>query len=136
MGWIIAALALAIVETQTTVLVAAMLAGGAVAGAAAAASGANGVVQVGAFALVSALLLLVVRPVARRHLRTPSELRTGVDALIGRDAEVLDRVDQRDGRVKIGGEVWSARSLNPDAAFEVGQTVQVLVIEGATALVA
>jgi len=132
----IAALALAIVETQTTVLVAAMLAGGAVAGAATASLGGNGVLQVGAFALVSALLLLVVRPVARRHLRTPSALRTGIDALIGRDAEVLDRVDQHDGRVKIGGEVWSARSLDPDAVHEVGQTVQVLVIEGATALVA
>jgi len=136
MGWVVAALVLAIVETQTTALVAAMLAGGAVAGAATAALGGNAVVQVGAFALVSALLLLVVRPVARRHLRTHTHLRTGVDALIGRDAEVVARVDQRDGRVKIGGEVWSARSLSPDAVHEVGQTVQVLVIEGATALVA
>ena len=136
MGWMVAALVLAIVEIQTTALVAAMLAGGAVAGAATAALGGNAVVQVGAFALVSALLLLVVRPVARRHLRTPTQLRTGVEALIGRDAEVVARVDHRDGRVKIGGEVWSARSLSPDAVHEVGQTVQVLVIEGATALVA
>jgi len=136
MWWVAAALILGVVETQTTALVAAMLAGGALAGAAASAAGAPGGGQVAAFALVSALLLLLVRPVARRHLKTPVELRTGVAALIGKDALVLETVDGQGGRVKIGGEVWSARAYSPGQDFAVGSTVQVLTIEGATALVA
>ena len=136
MWWIIVALVLGIVETQTTVLVAGMIAVGALAGAATAALGAPPPVQVAAFTVLSALLLLIARPIARRHLRTPTELRTGVQALIGQDALVLERVDHRSGRVKIGGEVWSARHLNPDAVVDVGDTVQVLSIDGATALVA
>ena len=134
--WIVVALVLGIVETQTTVLVAGMIGIGALAGAATAALGAPPAAQVAAFAVLSALLLLVARPIARRHLRIPTELRTGVQALIGQDALVLERVDHRSGRVKIGGEVWSARHLNPDVVVEVGDTVQVLSIDGATALVA
>ncbi len=136
MWWIVFALVLGIVETQTTVLVAGMIGIGALAGAATAALGAPPAAQVGAFAVLSALLLLVARPIARRHLRTPTQLRTGIQALIGQDAIVLERVDHRSGRVKIGGEVWSARHMNPDAVVNVGDTVQVLSIDGATALVA
>ena len=122
MWWAIAALLLGVVETQTATLVAAMLAGGAAAGAIAALVGAPVAGQLVVFAAVAALLLLVVRPIARRHTRQPAELRTGVDALIGRDTVVVERVDARGGRVKIGGEVWSARCMHPDASFDVGAT--------------
>jgi membrane protein implicated in regulation of membrane protease activity len=80
--------------------------------------------------------VLVLRPVARRHLRTPSRLRTGTAALVGGRAVVLERVDANGGQVKIGGETWSARAYDEDDAFEPGARVEVMKIDGATALVA
>jgi membrane protein implicated in regulation of membrane protease activity len=88
------------------------------------------------FIAVSLASLLVLRPIARRHLRTPSQLRTGTAALIGRSAVVLERVDRDGGQVKLAGEVWSARSYDDDEAFEPGARVEVMKIDGATALVA
>jgi membrane protein implicated in regulation of membrane protease activity len=85
---------------------------------------------VGSFAAVGLL-----RPIARRHLTMPHALRTGAAALEGAKAIVLQRVDSRGGRVKIGGEEWSARSYVPDEAFDVGTEVEVAQIQGATALV-
>lgn len=85
---------------------------------------------VGSFAAVGLL-----RPIARRHLTMPHSIRTGAAALEGARAVVLQRVDGRGGRVKIGGEEWSARSYVPDEAFDVGTEVEVAQIEGATALV-
>ena len=85
---------------------------------------------VGSFAAVG-----VLRPIARAHLTMPRAIRTGSAALEGARAIVLQRVDGRDGRVKIGGEEWSARSYVPDEAYEVGTEVEVAQIQGATALV-
>ena len=48
---------------------------------------------------------------------------------------VLERVDARDGRVRLRGEVWSARSIDPDRSFEPGDTVDVVRIDGVTAVV-
>ena len=84
----------------------------------------------GSFAAVGLL-----RPIARRHLTMPHAIRTGAAALEGARAVVLQRVDGRGGRVKIGGEEWSARSYVPDEEFDVGTQVEVAQIEGATALV-
>ena len=80
--------------------------------------------------------LLLLRPIARRHLRTPATLRTGTAALVGSSAVVLQRVDRDGGQVKIGGEVWTARAYDEDDAFEPGARVEVMKIDGATALVA
>jgi membrane protein implicated in regulation of membrane protease activity len=85
---------------------------------------------VGSFAAVGLL-----RPIARKHLKMPHAIRTGAAALEGARAVVLQRVDGRGGRVKIGGEEWSARSYVPDESFDVGTEVEVAQIEGATALV-
>jgi len=87
------------------------------------------------FALGSFASLGFLRPIVRAHLRTPHELRTGTAALEGAKAVVLQRVDGMGGRVKIGGEEWSARSYIPDEAFDPGAQVEVVQIEGATALV-
>jgi membrane protein implicated in regulation of membrane protease activity len=84
----------------------------------------------GSFAAVGFL-----RPIARAHLTMPRAIRTGAAALEGARAIVLQRVDDRGGRVKIGGEEWSARSYVPDEQFDVGTVVEVAQIQGATALV-
>lgn len=80
--------------------------------------------------------LLVLRPIARRHLRTPPRIRTGTAALVGGPATVVERVDADGGCVKIGGEIWTARAYDADETFEPGARVEVMKIDGATALVA
>jgi membrane protein implicated in regulation of membrane protease activity len=91
--------------------------------------------QLAAFIVASVASLLLIRPIARRHLRTPARIRTGTAALIGSRALVVDRVDSDSGQVKIGGEVWSARPYDEDDVYEPGARVEVVQIEGATALV-
>lgn len=91
--------------------------------------------QVLAFAVTAATLAVLVRPVARRHLTGHPHLRTGVAALIGREAVVLAPCDRDAGRVRIGGEEWSARSYDPHLHIPAGTRVDVFAIEGATALV-
>jgi membrane protein implicated in regulation of membrane protease activity len=91
--------------------------------------------QVAVFGAGSFASLGLLRPVARRHLKMPHAIRTGTAALEGAKAIVLQRVDGRGGRVKIGGEEWSARSYVSDEAFDVGTEVEVAQIQGATALV-
>jgi membrane protein implicated in regulation of membrane protease activity len=92
--------------------------------------------QIGAFVAGSVASLAVVRPIARRHMRTPPQIRTGTAALIGERAVVLETVDQDGGRVKLGGEVWTARAWDDDDVFEPGTRVEVMKIDGATAVVA
>jgi membrane protein implicated in regulation of membrane protease activity len=91
--------------------------------------------QIIAFIIASIASLALVRPIARRHLSTPARIRTGMAALIGTRALVLDRVDADHGQVKIGGEVWTARPYDEDDVYEPGVRVEVIKIDGATALV-
>jgi membrane protein implicated in regulation of membrane protease activity len=91
--------------------------------------------QVVVFGLGSVAAVGLLRPIARAHLTMPRAIRTGSAALEGAKAIVLQPVDSRGGRVKIGGEEWSARSYVPDEEFDVGTEVEVVQIQGATALV-
>jgi membrane protein implicated in regulation of membrane protease activity len=132
----IAAGVLAAGEIVTLTFVLGPLALAAIVGALVAVAGGGVVLQVLAFALAALASLLVLRPVARSHLRQPAALRSGTAALAGATAVVLERVDGHGGRVKIGGEVWSARAYDEDRVIEPGVRVVVLEIKGATALVA
>jgi membrane protein implicated in regulation of membrane protease activity len=91
--------------------------------------------QVLVFILGALASLGVLRPVARAHLQMPVLLRTGTAALVGARAVVLEQVDRNGGRVRIGGEEWSARAYMDDQVLEAGAHVEVAKIEGATALV-
>ncbi len=133
--WLIATGLLLVGEMLTTTLVLAMISGGTAASTVAALAGAGVPLQFGVFAVVALGLLFVVRPIARKHRKQPPAIRTGVDALVGADAEVVEMVTARDGRVKIGGETWSARTVDSDRSIEAGEMVRVIRIDGATALV-
>jgi membrane protein implicated in regulation of membrane protease activity len=91
--------------------------------------------QLLAFIIGSIATVAFLRPIARRHLHMPAALRTGTAALEGTKALVLQRVDVNGGRVRIGGEEWSARAYMEDQVLEPGTRVEVVKIEGATALV-
>ena len=133
--WLVGAAALGIPLVVTAMPEFGMLAVGAVAAAVSAGLGGDVVVQVLVFVVVSVALIAVVRPIAARHSSQRPQLVTGVDALKGKQAVVLERVDSAGGRIKLAGEVWSARALDTDRAYDVGQEVDVVDIEGATAIV-
>ena len=137
LAWAIAALLLAIGEVFTPGLFfLGPVALAAVAAAVAAAVGGALWLQLVVFVAASAASLGVLRPLARAHLQMPAALRTGTAALEGGRAVVTVRVDQSGGgRVRIGGEEWSARAYMADQVLEPGTQVLVMKIEGATALV-
>jgi membrane protein implicated in regulation of membrane protease activity len=133
--WLVLAALLALAEVLTTTLAFGLLA---VAAAVAAVVGGVGLgvpFQIAAFAVAAGAGLGVVRPIAVRHIRQPPPLKTGTSALVGRPAVVTQEVTALDGRVRIGGEVWSARSYDESSVIPEGSKVDVLAIEGATALV-
>ncbi|HRC08080.1 MAG TPA: NfeD family protein [Miltoncostaeales bacterium] len=134
-AWVIAAGVLAVGEILTLAFVLGPLAIAAAITAASAALGLGIVGQLLVFAGASLASLIGIRPIARRHSRTPATLRTGVAALTGRQARVLDAIGPGDGRIKLAGEVWSARALDPDAILAEGTQVTVVEIDGATAVV-
>ena len=133
--WIVVAGVLGLAELHTVTLVLGMLAVAALPAAVVAALDGSPVAQVATFAVASVLLLGVVRPVARRHRRSVGGLRTGTAALVGRQGVVVSAVDDHAGQVRIGGEVWSARLYAPGPPASAGATVDILAIDGATALV-
>jgi membrane protein implicated in regulation of membrane protease activity len=133
--WLILAAVLAAGEVFTLSFFLGPIALAAVLAAAVAGLGGGLELQVAAFAVGSLASLAIVRPIARRHLRTPANVRTGTAALVGATAVVVERVDADGGQVKIGGEVWSARAYDEDAVIDPGTRVSVLEIKGAIALV-
>jgi membrane protein implicated in regulation of membrane protease activity len=133
--WLIIAAVLGTIEIMTTTLAFGLVGVAALVAAAAGFAGGNSAIQFGAFVLASVLGLGVARPFALRHIRHPPLLRTGTAALVGRSALVLEDVGPHSGRVRIGGEEWSARSYDETQVIPAGKTVDVMHIEGATALV-
>ncbi|GAA2720733.1 MULTISPECIES: NfeD family protein [Streptomyces] len=133
--WLVAAVGLGIPLVVTAMPEFGMLAVGAVAAAVTAALHGGAVAQFVVFAVVSVALIAVVRPIANRQRTQRSGPAMGIDALRGRQAVVLERVDGNGGRIKLAGEIWSARSLDAERTYEVGQHVDVVEIDGATAVV-
>jgi len=135
--WILLAVVLAVGEIMTLGFFLAPFAVGALLGAVADLAGAGLIVSLIVFLLSSMLLFGFVRPIARRHMRTPAQLRTGTAALVGQTAMVTERIanDESSGAVKLEGELWTARAYDGDEVIEAGSRVHVIEIRGATALV-
>ncbi|HEX3707023.1 MAG TPA: NfeD family protein [Mycobacteriales bacterium] len=134
--WLIIALGLAIAEVLSLTFVLAMISAGAIAAAIAAAAGVPTVGQLIIFGVADASLLAGVLPVARRHLHQPATLRSGTARLIGMRAMSLTPIDTADGgRVRLEGETWSARPYAEGLTIPAGEWVEVLDIDGVTAVV-
>lgn len=134
--WLLVFLLLAVVEMLTLDLFFILMSVGAIAGIVSFFLGAPWWLQIIVFCVIALAMIVFVRPIALSHLRKgPAEQRTNVDRLIGHAATVLEPVSAQSGLVKIGGDTWSART-NSGAVLLAGQGVEVLTIEGATAIVA
>jgi membrane protein implicated in regulation of membrane protease activity len=133
--WLIFALVLAGAEALTGDMSLLMLSGGALAAAGGSLSGFPLWADASVFLVVSVLLLVLVRPALRRRFSPAKGLPTGIKALEGKTALVLDRVSCDEGQVKLDGQVWTARPLNDNEVYEPGERVTVMHINGATAVV-
>ena len=133
--WLIVAAVLGVAELMTTTFALGIIAVGALVAAGVGAMHLAIPFQLLAFVVASAAGLGFVLPVARRHIKQPPLLKTGPAALVGRSARVLEEVTEHGGRVRIGGEIWSARSYDESLIIPVGRVVDIMQIEGATALV-
>jgi membrane protein implicated in regulation of membrane protease activity len=132
--WLAASGALLVIEIMTVDLLFASLSFSALLAAGANALGYGVVVQGVVFGVGAAGSLLFLRPIALRHLKKKSsDQATNVEALIGAPAITLSVVDENSGLVKLSGETWSAHSTR--GVIEVGSQVEVVAIEGATAVV-
>jgi membrane protein implicated in regulation of membrane protease activity len=133
--WLIAAAILGVAEALTLTFALGILAAGAVVAAIVAGVGAPLLLQVLAFGAASAFGLIVIRPIARRHMSQSAITREGSDALIGKNAVVLREVSVTGGLIKLAGEEWSARPLDENQVIPAGAMVDVMEIDGATAVV-
>lgn len=132
--WLTLFLAFAVIEMLTLDLFFIMLGAGALAGLVTELAGGEFWLQIIAFCVVSLLMIAFIRPVALAHLKKgPADQRSNIDRLIGETAVVLEPVSANGGRVKIGGDIWSARSAAGTIA--AGEGVIVAAIDGATAVV-
>jgi membrane protein implicated in regulation of membrane protease activity len=134
--WLIVAVVLGVAELLTMTFAFGLIAAAAVVAAVVGAFHINLAIQLAAFVVAAGAGLGFIRPIAIRHLKQPPALRTGVAALIGRSAIVLEEVNEHSGRVRIDGEEWSSRPyLDESLVIPVGTKVDVMQIKGATALV-
>jgi membrane protein implicated in regulation of membrane protease activity len=135
--WVVAGCLLGVGEMHTGGFFLAPFAVGALVAALVSLSGVGLPLALVVFLLASLMVLLTLRPLARRHRHLPPAIRTGAAALVGRNAVVLERIANQEGVgcVRIDGEVWTARSYDEDEVIPAGERVQVVEIRGATALV-
>jgi membrane protein implicated in regulation of membrane protease activity len=136
LAWLGLALVLAAIEAATVDFLFLMLAGGALAASLTALLGQAFVVQVVVGVAVALVLVGAVRPIVVRRVHSGPSMLTGTAALVGREGRVVETVSEVGGRIKLSGEVWSARVAGPSTALVLpGQIVRVVAIEGATAVV-
>ena len=135
MAWLIAAVLLGVAESLTLTLAFGLLAAAALVAALVAGLGGPLLAQILAFAIAGGVGLLIVRPIARRQMTHSPLVREGSYALVGKKAVVLEEVTGTQGLIKLSGEVWSARALDESQVIPAGTPVDVMEIDGATAIV-
>lgn len=133
--WLVVAVVLGVVEIFTLTAALGVLAGAALVPTVLAAFGVPLPIQLVLFAIAATAGVVLVRPIALRHMRQPQLERFGVDALVGKRAYVLREVTDRDGLVRIEGEEWTARVFDEVSVIPVGAAVDVMRISGTTAFV-
>lgn len=135
--WLIAAVIFAVAEVINLSFFLFPFAIGAAGAAIVGVAGGGIALELITFAALTGVSFTVVRPIARRHLTVPPQIRTGTAALVGRTAIVTERIvnDEGAGAVRLDGEVWTARAYDEDQIIEAGTRVHVMEIRGATALV-
>lgn len=136
MYWLIAAAAFVLLEILTMGLTTIWFAVGALVGAVMAALGLSLWVQILAFAVVSAIVLLFTRPLARKYLNNRT-VRTNAESLIGCVCMVTQTIDnlRAEGQVTVKGQVWTARSTLEERSIPENTKVRITAISGVKLIV-
>jgi membrane protein implicated in regulation of membrane protease activity len=93
-------------------------------------------VQIVVAVAVALTFLIFLRPGMIKRLHAGPTLEVGAAALVGRRAHVLEPLTHvKPGRIKIGGDVWTAQPFDEDDQIDTGASVEVISIKGATAYV-
>ena len=128
--WVIVALIFVIVEIFTTGFAVMCISFGSLFGAGASALDWDVKWQLLAFAVGTVLAFLIVRPLVYKFFYNKAhEVKTNVEALVGRRAIVTERIEGElhPGRVKVDGDDWKAVTLESDP-IEVGDAVEITAI--------
>ena len=134
--WVVAAVVLVIAEATTTAFVAVYFGVAALVTAVAAVAGLPVALQLVVFGVVSVGSMVLTRPALRRATGRRASIRTGVDAMQGRIGVVVRPIAELEpGQVKVGGETWTARSFYDGESIPEGRRIEVVRVEGVTALV-
>jgi membrane protein implicated in regulation of membrane protease activity len=134
--WVVVGVVLLVAEATTTALVPGYFGVAALLAGVLALLGLGVAVQLIAFGVVAVGALALTRPALRRSMSRGSGLRTGVDAMQGKIGVVTVPIAELEpGQVKVGGETWTARSFYDGESLPVGSRVEVVKVEGVTALV-
>lgn len=132
--WLIVGILLVVAEVLSGDFVLVMLGAAALAAAGVSALGAHDLVSVLVFAVSSVGLIVGARPFVKKRLQLGMGVKMHHEALLGARAVAVSQVDEHGGQVKIGGDTWSARTLD-GSVIEQGEAVTVVEISGATAVV-
>jgi membrane protein implicated in regulation of membrane protease activity len=133
--WLVVAVVLGVAEIFTLTAALGVVGGAALVTAVVALTGLPVAVQFLVFAAAATTGVVLVRPVALRHMHKPQTHLFGVQALVGKRAFVVREVTDRDGLVRIDGEEWTARPFEDSVVIPAGAAVDVLRISGTTAIV-
>lgn len=128
--WLVLMVVFILIEVSTVSMVSAWFALGTLAALIASLCDAQLWLQIVLFVVVSVIMLLALRPLAKKYF-TPRLTKTNVDAIIGVEGLVTECIDNvtSSGRVKLGHMEWSARSTSGET-LEVGSRIQVDRVEG------
>lgn len=134
--WLAAVAVLLLVEFATAALTTIWFAGGALIALVCAFFGGPVWLQVILFVVGSIVLLFMTRPIAMRFMHK-GPVRTNADSVVGKEAVVTERIDnlRSTGAVQVSGQVWTARSVNPEHTIEKDEIVMVRAIEGVKLIV-
>jgi membrane protein implicated in regulation of membrane protease activity len=135
-AWLLLAVALGVAEMVSLDLILLMVAVGALVGGLVALAGAPFILQVLLAAGASGAMLMLVRPSLVARLHDGPTLVSGHNKLVGQQGVVTEELSAMNpGRVKVGGEIWSACPYDEGLTIPPGATVEVFAIRGATAYV-
>ncbi|MGH3865755.1 MAG: NfeD family protein [Pseudonocardiaceae bacterium] len=132
--WLVAGFAMIAAEVLSGGFVLIMLGVAALAAAGVAEVGFGPGLELAVFAGTSLALTTLARPVLKRRLHT-AHVPTNIEALVGDKAIVVSTVDAHGGKIKLRGELWTARTFDETEVLEPGRAVRVMTISGATAVV-
>ena len=133
--WLGVAILLGVAELASMGLILLMLAVGALVGILVSLCAGFAVSAVAA-AIASVACLALVRPQLVKRLHAGPELSLGHGKLVGQQGVVTERITGLEaGRIRLSGEIWTAKPYDDTLVIDPGSTVEILEIRGATAYV-